>query len=378
MSVLRAVFVLLALACVSQAAISRVSESIIVDALGLAGAQTQETLMATSVAQQAVALAQRAGLTTQAAVQADQALELGDRGIGDVIKAAVNNVKAAVQNIFKPTFPASGKPSEEQATMFFLSRAIYNRDYLKAGDTSQISYKQQCIDVKVLAAVTKNGFLAWALHVPAWNVVIAVFRGTKSAQNVVTDLDMVTTECNFDGRSCGKVHKGFFTDYSLVRSTINSAIRAFLTANKGITTVYTTGHSLGAAISELAAFDIANWMSKSFPSVTEVRSVNFGCPRPGDSGFASAFSAGFKGLTLASTRFAHWRSTKILAATLVEYDPVAIVAPASFGYSHVGTEFALECQTCDSWVSLHVCRNYQATFTRLLGHDGNAQCTPEK
>lgn len=328
---------------------------------------------------------QKAAANIKASAQKTAAnIKAGAKKVGDKLKKvgqAIKQTVSAMANEMKQRLkaflhPTSGTPTEEQFTFFLLSRAIYNRPLVKAGQTTSISYQRACIDVKVLARAEGNGFLSWAVAVPAWNTVIAVFRGTKNSDNVKTDLNFIFTSCNFDGASCGHVHKGFYNDYNRVRGTIKAGLFAYLDSHKDITTIYTTGHSLGAAIAELAAFDLAHAVSKSRPSIKEVRSVNFGCPRPGDASFMKAWNAGFKGVTLASTRFAHWRHAKLLLLKITQYDPVAIIAPVIFGYNHVGTEFNIECKNCNSWLDLHKNDKYQATFTRLLGHDSQPQCAP--
>jgi len=80
----------------------------------------------------------------------------------------------------------------------------------------------------------------------------------------------------------GTVHKGFQAVYQVVRDSMLNEIRS---ANQTFTRLIVTGHSLGAALSELAAPDLLH--NGGLAVVPEVQ--NFAGPRAGHHDFAGIF-----------------------------------------------------------------------------------------
>jgi predicted lipase len=78
-----------------------------------------------------------------------------------------------------------------------------------------------------------------------------------------------------------QVHLGFYTAYQRVRDRVRLLVRKALSENPHIESVTCTGHSLGAALSGVAALDIAVMLSESNPKVS-VGMTNFGMPRVGN------------------------------------------------------------------------------------------------
>ena len=141
---------------------------------------------------------------------------------------------------------------------------------------------------------------------------IITFRGTNSALDRYKNI-MFCQKCNEfdinDPKVC--VHRGFMSAYlsENVRERIHSLIKS------GIDRVSITGHSLGAAMATLCAYDLY----ASFPEkVYEV--YLFGSPRVGNARFARSYNK------------------KLVFTLRIENgnDIVCKVPPALFGYRHVG------------------------------------------
>lgn len=149
------------------------------------------------------------------------------------------------------------------------------------------------------------------LDVPTDTLVVA-FRGTEptSTKDWWDNLDFVKEAAPVLCEGC-HVHSGFYDAYNSLAPGI---LRAVFSRNP--TSVLVTGHSLGAALAQLAAFDLAD---RGVP----LKSVHtFGAPRVGDSAFAAAYDA----KVLTSFRLTHHR------------DLVVHVPPEAFGFRHVSRE----------------------------------------
>ncbi|GAA3412165.1 lipase family protein [Paenibacillus hodogayensis] len=110
--------------------------------------------------------------------------------------------------------------------------------------------------------------------------IIIAFRGTSSTSDWISDIIASQTKFKYSKGDC-YTHRGFTNIYSSGRSGIISAL-AELSPNKAL---YITGHSLGAALSTLCAFDIVANTVYSSPKL-----FTYGSPRVGDPAFAKAFS----------------------------------------------------------------------------------------
>jgi len=118
------------------------------------------------------------------------------------------------------------------------------------------------------------------------NLILMVFRGTvpTSLKNWITDLDFAKMTDYQVGKNA-RVHSGFLQAYRTIREDVQNAIDDLRSQNPTMGVAF-VGHSLGAALSSLAAIDY----SYSNPGVSIV-SYNYGCPRIGNSGFAQAYSS---------------------------------------------------------------------------------------
>jgi pimeloyl-ACP methyl ester carboxylesterase len=102
---------------------------------------------------------------------------------------------------------------------------------------------------------------------------IVSFRGSTTLDNWETDFEFVPT--NYGPEAPGAlVHSGFFKSWSAVKSEVVAAVRKL-----PVSKVVVTGHSLGAALAQLAAVDLQR---ENFATTL----VDFGQPRVGNKAFA--------------------------------------------------------------------------------------------
>lgn len=117
----------------------------------------------------------------------------------------------------------------------------------------------------------------------AGDIVIA-FRGSVTVDDWLEDFDVTTVPYREGFCEGCFVHRGWSDDYDRIRAQLTAAVRALLVLAPGARVAF-TGHSLGAALTELAAYDFAR---EGLPVASL---VTFGAPRVGDSTWAAAWAA---------------------------------------------------------------------------------------
>ena len=113
------------------------------------------------------------------------------------------------------------------------------------------------------------------------------FRGTQTKPEWRQDFQMSQVEMN---QAPLLVHEGFFGAYTEMKNELLSAITTFYTAASAqnrSTTLYITGHSLGAAVALLAVADLLLY-SSARSLLTDVRCYAFAAPRVGNNAFVNA------------------------------------------------------------------------------------------
>ncbi len=106
------------------------------------------------------------------------------------------------------------------------------------------------------------------------------FRGTSSKRNWMADLNFI--EVNYNGSVGVLVHHGFYNAWMGLRREALGYVKQAQQACPTCRRLICTGHSLGAAISGIAAVDFALEFAP-FP----VLMSNFGMPRTGNQAFAA-------------------------------------------------------------------------------------------
>ncbi|KAJ9469470.1 Phospholipase A1-Igamma1 [Diplonema papillatum] len=139
------------------------------------------------------------------------------------------------------------------------------------------------------------------------------FRGTCNTDNMKTDVQMYRTPienwtvpartinkffdrvCNFFGLFQPRVHRGFYHVWNdILKEDVMREVSR-LADEREVKRILITGHSLGGALAVLAGWDLARWVNENYepdpygsPGVKIVL-YNFGCPRVGNTRFATAF-----------------------------------------------------------------------------------------
>ena len=130
---------------------------------------------------------------------------------------------------------------------------------------------------------------------------VVVFRGSKNVYNVLKDLDFFPRALK--GCKGCKVHSGFQDSWRSLQPQVLGHLSKLSCENS---TVSIVGHSLGAAMAALAAYDLAEPVYASLPPSLPLGSVSslaprarwavrrvytYGQPRVGNDHFAAAFDA---------------------------------------------------------------------------------------
>jgi hypothetical protein len=146
--------------------------------------------------------------------------------------------------------------------------------------------------------------------------IILSIRGSNNVRNFITDVVFAVVPCNDLVSGC-LVHAGFNQAWKEIEKAATAAVSAAAAANPDYRIV-ATGHSLGGAVSSIAA---AYLRKLSLP----VDIYNYGSPRVGNGKFAQFVTdqAGFE-----------FRVTHV-------DDPVPRLPPIVFGYRHTSPEYWL-------------------------------------
>ncbi|KAJ7922911.1 alpha/beta-hydrolase, partial [Mycena leptocephala] len=151
--------------------------------------------------------------------------------------------------------------------------------------------------------------------------IVVALRGSTSAQDFVTDAEIVLTPFVSPGVNApagSTAHTGFLAAWNAVAPTVISTVRAQVAAHPGYQLV-STGHSLGGALSSLAGISL----QQNFPGNT-VRMYTYGQPRTFNPTGANFINAQFGS-----------RAFRAVHTT----DGVPTIIPRLDGYQHHGVEF---------------------------------------
>ncbi|KAA1470190.1 alpha/beta-hydrolase [Dentipellis sp. KUC8613] len=151
--------------------------------------------------------------------------------------------------------------------------------------------------------------------------VVVAFRGSSDAADFWTDGQIALEPFTAPGTAPPvntTAHSGFLNAWNSVAAEIISTVKLQLSAHAGYSIV-TTGHSLGGALSSLAAITL----KQNFPS-SPIRMYTYGQPRTGNDQYAFWVNEQF-----GSNAFRAVHTT----------DGVPTMLPTSIGYRHHGIEY---------------------------------------
>lgn len=163
--------------------------------------------------------------------------------------------------------------------------------------------------------------------------IYVVFRGTANFSDAISDLAAIQVPYNFVP-TMGLVSGGFQgayagTDDFPIESTILSKVDE-LTKTGNFSTLYITGHSLGAALAFLAFPDF----SQNIMNIDNVTMYNFAGPAAGDSAWVNTYEG-------------EYAPNRISFRIVNKYDLVPMLPPlgldcTDFSYFHVDNKFEIE------------------------------------
>lgn len=180
----------------------------------------------------------------------------------------------------------------------------------------------------------------YVARLPDQSIVIG-FRGTISTdiRDWILDFDFKPIDPSFGKCPGCMVHEGFLRAWQSLRGQTLSILRTMNGMNAP--GIYVTGHSLGAAMANIATFDLA---SNGYPIANTL--YNFGQPRTGNPAYGIAYE------TIVTNRTSSIRSSttihentftnnkigdnsNIHSYRVIHYqDPVPQLPPQAFGFQH--------------------------------------------
>lgn len=191
-----------------------------------------------------------------------------------------------------------------------------------------------------------------------WRYIFA-FRGTASLLDVLDDCGVAPREfVAFESDTAISadvcVESGFDDVYRTgdgntepMQRQLFALIDKYQTSTKPISEIYVTGHSLGAALSQLFTLDLA----LSRPTISAVN-VNFASPRVGNGAFVRLFEE---------------RSSSPSLRVQNQYDAVPRVPPVELGFEHTSSAYLIAFYGADVLGKLdlktcHSSDNYRAVL----------------
>lgn len=177
--------------------------------------------------------------------------------------------------------------------------------------------------IRVVDAGTKNATRIIIGKLRDQSGCLMAFRGSNNVENWVRDFQFWEIDpSSFDGCDGCKVHHGFYDIWKNVREPALTALKDVgckPDENDADNLLYVTGHSLGAALTQLAMFALDD------AGFNIAKTYSFEAPRIGNKAFSEAFSSRFL------RKFPVFRITHYM-------DPVPHLPPEALGYIHVQKE----------------------------------------
>lgn len=166
-----------------------------------------------------------------------------------------------------------------------------------------------------IRSIENNGVRALHGYDPNNNAIFISFRGSVNTQNWINNMKIMKIKPYDDPEI--EVDDGFYQSLSQVRSDIISSLPE-LTNSYKTSRIEITGHSLGAAMATLLAYEISTY----YPEYIVQQLITFGSPRVGNNYFSNQLQI----LAIPSYRITHY------------YDIVPHLPEEALGYQHIPTE----------------------------------------
>jgi hypothetical protein len=155
-------------------------------------------------------------------------------------------------------------PELAQTLAYFAASAYCNSTSIKQWSCPHCSSVANVVEVSVVDAVALGSSVqAFVAKLSGGGVVVS-YRGTESNHGLADWIvDAAFIKKNISASNCAgcEVHEGFFHGYSVLQPGIAAALSAYDALHAPFVNV--TGHSLGAAMAEIAVFNLltAGWQS---------------------------------------------------------------------------------------------------------------------
>lgn len=155
------------------------------------------------------------------------------------------------------------------------------------------------------------------------NACVISWRGTDNWGMIFRDIEFWgLVPANWDGCKGCSVHSGFYKSWKEISKKVFKALRHVGCGEGMGKSLYLTGHSLGAAVVQVAMFDLADAGYKI------EKLYAFEAPRVGNKAWAEAFQEKFK-------------RTKVFRTSHFK-DPVVHLPPWMLSYQHIGPEVFID------------------------------------
>eukprot|EP00003_Mantamonas_plastica_P026426 TRINITY_DN5401_c0_g2_i22.p1 TRINITY_DN5401_c0_g2~~TRINITY_DN5401_c0_g2_i22.p1 ORF type:complete len:547 (+),score=150.98 TRINITY_DN5401_c0_g2_i22:53-1642(+) len=185
-------------------------------------------------------------------------------------------------------------PTKKWLRYVYMSGIVYDRVkpfYVGEIITFRRRYFWKDLKMKVLGRYSPGrGTQAMVLEDVENKVIHSLFRGSEASSFrefyhdwVATDANAFLDPCRINGYSApGECHRGFIKAFNELGQGYHSLLKSY--HRKGWSMAF-TGHSLGGALANLAAYHF-----KEHANMKIHRVVTFGAPRVGDASFAREFN----------------------------------------------------------------------------------------
>ncbi len=187
--------------------------------------------------------------------------------------------------------------------------------------------------------------------------IAVVFKGTSSISDMSTNMDYNETTFYHDGYpNVGWVHNGFRNEYWTLRESVLQFVNRYPNSR-----ILITGHSKGAAVSNLCTFDL----SYRFGMGNRIDHLSFASPRVGNKAYCDVMNQ----LVPSNTRFV--TSYSCLASDCLYIDFIASVPPEMWSYDHNGKAKYLNLNSFTMpYLEMHQISTYiQLVKTRVKDYD---------